>query len=169
MTGRLQSRTSIGVQTAVTGEEPHSVAGLGMPGSPRRSGRAAGVLRPRPRPAGVRPARVHGRLSRQRRAPRLCGRTNRWRACSLSNALAAAGDTLLRFKGGEYEFRAVVGGSLVTGATEAIERVQRTSSHYAQRPGPDLLAARPDADLARRLVAPERLRAQERTSLALGL
>ena len=51
-----------------------------------------------------------------------------------TNALAAAGDTLLRFKGGEYEFRGVAGASLVTGTNEAITRVQRTSSHYAQRP-----------------------------------
>ena len=41
---------------------------------------AARVLRPRPRPAGVRPARLDGRLSRQRDAPRRAGRRRRWRA-----------------------------------------------------------------------------------------
>ena len=50
------------------------------------------------------------------------------------NALAYAGDANLRFKGGEYELRVAGGGSYVAGEKEAIERFQRASSHYAQRP-----------------------------------
>ena len=50
------------------------------------------------------------------------------------NALALAGNTLLRFKGGQYQYRAEGGGSLVNGSERAIERVQRSSAHFAQRP-----------------------------------
>jgi hypothetical protein len=50
------------------------------------------------------------------------------------NALGVAGSTLLRFKGGEYELRAAGGTSFVGGQAPAIERIQRSSAHYAQRP-----------------------------------
>jgi hypothetical protein len=50
------------------------------------------------------------------------------------NAVALAGNTLLRFRGGEYEFRASGGLSHIDGEAPAIERVQRSSAHYAQRP-----------------------------------
>ncbi len=50
------------------------------------------------------------------------------------NALGFAGSTLLRFRGGEYEVRAAAGTSFVSGQAPAIERIQRSSAHYAQRP-----------------------------------
>jgi hypothetical protein len=50
------------------------------------------------------------------------------------NAVGVGGNTLLRFKGGEYELRASGGGSFVGGDQESIERIQRSSSHFAQRP-----------------------------------
>ena len=50
---------------------------------------------------------------------------------------ASAGNTLLRFKGGMYEFRASGGGSFLNGSEKAVERWQRSSSHYAQRPDRD--------------------------------
>ena len=53
------------------------------------------------------------------------------------NALGVAGNTLLRFKGGQYEFRASGGGSFLNGTEGAVERVQRSSAHYAQRPDRD--------------------------------
>jgi hypothetical protein len=53
------------------------------------------------------------------------------------NALGVAGNTLLRFKGGQYEFRASGGGSFLNGSEKAVERWQRSSSHYAQRPDRD--------------------------------
>ena len=51
--------------------------------------------------------------------------------------LASAGNTLLRFNGGKYEFRASGGGSFLNGTEKAVERWQRSSSHYAQRPDRD--------------------------------
>jgi hypothetical protein len=54
-----------------------------------------------------------------------------------SNALAVAGNTLLRFRGGQYEFRASGGGSFLDGTEGAVTRVQRSSAHYAQRPDRD--------------------------------
>jgi hypothetical protein len=53
------------------------------------------------------------------------------------NAVAVGGNTLLRFKGGQYEFRASGGGSFLNGEPRAVERWQRSSSHYAQRPDRD--------------------------------
>ena len=53
------------------------------------------------------------------------------------NAAAFAGNTLLRFRGGQYEFRAAGGGSVVTGSEAAMTRVQRSSAHFAQRPDRD--------------------------------
>jgi hypothetical protein len=133
ITGRLQSKTAIGVQTAVTGEEHARVAGLGVPGTLE---------------IPVAPRAYYG-LGRVRQEFGTLGSTYGFLVNTMHrdladgdplanllsrNALAAAGDTLMRFKGGEYELRAVFGGSLVTGTPEAITRVQRTSSHYAQRP-----------------------------------
>ncbi len=51
--------------------------------------------------------------------------------------LAVGGNTLLRFKGGQYEFRASGGGSFLNGSEKSVERWQRSSSHYAQRPDRD--------------------------------
>jgi hypothetical protein len=53
------------------------------------------------------------------------------------NAAALAGNTLLRFAGGQYEFRAAAGGSYLSGTEKAMERVQRSSAHFAQRPDRD--------------------------------
>ena len=43
----------------------------------------------------------------------------------------------MRFKGGQYEFRASGGGSFLNGSEKSVERWQRSSSHYAQRPDRD--------------------------------
>ena len=53
------------------------------------------------------------------------------------NALGVGGNTLLRFNGGQYEFRASGGGSFLDGSEKSVERWQRSSSHYAQRPDRD--------------------------------
>jgi hypothetical protein len=53
------------------------------------------------------------------------------------NAATFAGNTLLRFRGGQYELRAAGGGSVVTGTEAAMTRVQRSSAHFAQRPDRD--------------------------------
>ena len=53
------------------------------------------------------------------------------------NAMAVAGDTLIRMKGGEYQFRWSGGASFLSGSPKSVERFQRASSHYAQRPDKD--------------------------------
>src|SRR4029453_16857728 len=53
------------------------------------------------------------------------------------NAFVAAGDSILRFKGGEYELRSYAGLTHLTGEAAAIERVQRSSVSYLQRPDKD--------------------------------
>jgi hypothetical protein len=50
------------------------------------------------------------------------------------SAIAGAADTFLRLADATYEGRVVVGFSHVSGEPSAIERVQRTSVHYFQRP-----------------------------------
>jgi hypothetical protein len=53
------------------------------------------------------------------------------------NAITAAGDSIVRFKDGEYVLTSWAGMSHLTGDADAIARVQRTSAHYAQRPDRD--------------------------------
>jgi hypothetical protein len=50
------------------------------------------------------------------------------------NALTVAGDSILRFKGGQYELRSFAGFTFVNGEALAIARIQRSSAHYFQRP-----------------------------------
>lgn len=136
LTGRLPSRTSIAVLSAVTGEESARLASFG----------STDISRIR-----VAPTTVHaiGRV-RQEFGPlgssygffvngmhRNVGRADPLANLLSRNAVAAAADTNLRFKGGEYEFRGTVGASHVNGEAPAIERIQRQSAHYAQRPDRD--------------------------------
>jgi hypothetical protein len=53
------------------------------------------------------------------------------------NAIAVAGDSIMRFKGGEYVLTSYAGLSHLAGAPDALARVQRSSAHYAQRPDRD--------------------------------
>lgn len=133
LTGRLPSKTSVGVLAAVTGEEvahtfdldtsdladvrvaPRSFYGLGRV---RQDFGALGST------VGFIVNAMHRDLASDDPLASLLSR----------NAVAGAGDTLLRFKGGEYEFQGVFGGSYVSGEAPAIERIQRSSAHYAQRP-----------------------------------
>ena len=50
------------------------------------------------------------------------------------NAFTMAGDAVLKVKGGEYEISLLAGMNHITGEREAIERLQRSSVHYFQRP-----------------------------------
>ena len=152
LSGRLPSRTSIAFLAAVTAEE----AGGGRPSPPapgtqRNRRGAAGLLRRRTRAAGVRLAGLHRRGPRQRLAPRASTRAARWPTCNRENAAALAGNTLLRFRGGEYQLRAAGGISIVDGTAPAIERVQRSSAHFAQRPDRTYSPLDPTLRLAGRL------------------
>lgn len=53
------------------------------------------------------------------------------------DAFSAAGDSVVRFRNGEYVLTAYGALSHVTGEPDAIARVQRSSVHYAQRPDRD--------------------------------
>ena len=133
LTGRLPSKTSIGFISAVTDDEHAQVASAGL-GEPRAVavsphayhmvGRVLQEFGPLASTAGFIVNYVHRDFEEGSALADLYTR----------NAFAAAGNTLLRFSGGKYEFRASGGGSFLNGSEKSVERWQRSSSHYAQRP-----------------------------------
>jgi hypothetical protein len=136
VTGRLPSKTSVGVLTAVTAAEEAEVATaatrdrrtIGV--SPRAYhvvGRVLQEFGPSASTAGFLVNYVHRDIAEGSPLADLYTR----------NALGVAGNTLLRFRDGQYELRASGGGSFLTGSQRAVERVQRSSAHYAQRPDRD--------------------------------
>ncbi len=134
LTGRLPSKTSIGFLSAVTAEESAEVASALRPGFAARS-----TSRRAPTTGWDACCRSSARWA----PPPACSRASCTATSTTAtpladllakNALALAGNTLLRFRGGEYELRVAGGGSLVSGTAAAIERVQRSSAHFAQRP-----------------------------------
>jgi Domain of unknown function (DUF5916) len=134
LTGRLPSKTSLAFLTAATDDETAHLASASLPGLTRTVpvaarayhavGRVLQEFGPDTSTAGFLVNFMHRDLEPGSPLANLFSR----------NALGAAGHTLLRFKGGEYELRASGGGSLVNGEPGSIERFQRSSSHYAQRP-----------------------------------
>jgi hypothetical protein len=136
LTGRPRSKTSIAVLGAVTGEESAQVfsdttaltsdvrvgprAYWGVARLQQEFGRSGST-------AGLLVNTVHRDVSPGDPLADLQSR----------NALAVAGDTVLRFKKGEYQFRWAGGGSFLNGEPKAVERFQGASSHYAQRPDKD--------------------------------
>lgn len=136
LTGRLPSKTSIGFITAVTDDEHAQVADAGIeerrtiPVSPQSYhvvGRMLQEFGPLASTAGFLVNYVHRDFDDSSPLVDLYSR----------NAIGYAGNTLLRFDGGKYEFRASGGGSFLNGSQKAVERWQRSSSHYAQRPDRD--------------------------------
>jgi len=133
LTGRLPSKTSVGFLTAVTDAEQAQVATRGAleqrtvavsPHAYHMVGRVLQEFGPSASTAGFLVNYVHRQFDEGSPLADLYTR----------NALGVAGNTLLRFKGGQYEFRASGGGSLINGTEAAMTRVQRSSAHYAQRP-----------------------------------
>ncbi|MGE4056887.1 MAG: DUF5916 domain-containing protein, partial [Vicinamibacterales bacterium] len=133
LTGRLPSRTSVAALSAVTGSETARLSNIGVPDITR---------------VNVAPTTVYA-VGRVRQEFGALGSSYGFFVNSMHrdlsagdplaslltrNALAVAGDTLLRFKDGEYQFRGAVGGSHINGEAAAIERVQLSSAHFAQRP-----------------------------------
>lgn len=136
LTGRLSSGTSLGMLAAVTQEEtarvfdrtsevttpvrvaPRTTYGLARvqqefgPDTSTVSGMATVVLR------DLEPGDpLAARLARR--------------------AFGLAADSVLRFQGGLYELSSYAGMTYLQGEPEAIARVQRSSSHFAQRPDRD--------------------------------
>jgi Domain of unknown function (DUF5916) len=133
LTGRLPSKTSLAFLSAVTAEESAEVASAAQPGitgvsvAPRgyyAVGRVLQEFGANASTAGLLASVVHRAFDDVDPLADLQAR----------NALALAGNTTLRFRGGQYELRVAGGGSLVNGTPKAIERVQRSSAHFAQRP-----------------------------------
>ena len=136
LTGRLQSKTSLGFIAAVTDDEDARVAAANslerrdVPVAPHAYhfvGRMLQEFGPSASTAGFIVNYMHRDFDEGSALADLYSR----------NALGVAGNTLLRFNGGQYEFRASGGGSFLNGSEKAVERWQRSSSHYAQRPDRD--------------------------------
>ncbi|MCM3879593.1 MAG: carbohydrate binding family 9 domain-containing protein [Vicinamibacterales bacterium] len=136
ITGRLQSRTSIGVLAAVTSDEYArtalaSLAGIskikvaptvayGIGRVQQEFGRAGSTV-------SAQVSTLHRDLSPGDPLANLLPR----------NALTYGADTLIRLKGGEYELTWAGLGTFVTGEPKAMEAVQRSPEHYMQRPDMD--------------------------------
>jgi len=136
LTGRLQSKTSIGLLAAVTDDEDARVASAGSlerrdvavaPHAYHFVGRMLQEFGAAASTAGFFVNYLHRDFDEGSPLADLYTR----------NALGVAGNTLLRFNGGQYEFRASGGGSFLNGTGRAVARVQRSSAHYAQRPDRD--------------------------------
>ncbi len=136
LTGRLPSKTSLGFIGAVTDDEEARVATRGLvdqrtvkvsPHSYHFVGRVLQEFGPSASTAGLIVNYVHRDFDEGSPLADIYTR----------DALGVGGSTLLRFKGGEYEWRASGGGSFLRGNAKAVERWQRSSSHYAQRPDRD--------------------------------
>jgi len=136
LTGRLQSKTSLGFIGAVTDDEEAQIATAGIddqrsikvsPHAYHFVGRMLQEFGPSASTAGFIVNLMHRDFDEGSPLADLYTR----------NAVAVGGNTLLRFKGGQYEFRASGGGSFLNGEPRAVERWQRSSSHYAQRPDRD--------------------------------
>ena len=62
---------------------------------------------------------------------------------STRNAFTVSGDSLLRLQGGDYELESYAGYSHIDGSAAAIDRVQRASARYLQRPDADYVVYDP--------------------------
>jgi hypothetical protein len=132
LTGRLESGTSIGVLSGVTGDE---TARTFTPGSPIGATRVAptavfGVARVE-QEFGP-PGSTVGLMTTLLRRDLTPGEP--LASLLTESAVSLSGDAIVRFRGGEYEWRGSIGGTHVSGSAAAIDRLQRSSAHYFQRP-----------------------------------
>ena len=131
MTGRLASGTSVGILAAVTDEESARTFSDQQFGrfrvAPRTTYAVARVEQefgPPGSTIGVMATGVHRDL---KDGDLLASRLAR-------NAFSVSTDSAIQLKGGEYELRLYTGGTFVNGTAAAIDRVQRASARYLQRP-----------------------------------
>jgi len=136
LTGRLASGMSVGVLGAVTDEESARASNRGFPDvetirvAPRTG---YGVVRiqqefgPSASTFGLMATALHRDLDP---ADPLAGLMAR-------SAFTGAGDSNLRFRGGQYELRSYGGFTYIQGEASAIARVQRSAIHFSQRPDKD--------------------------------
>jgi hypothetical protein len=135
LTGRLQSGTSIGLLGAVTGEEtartfnsPDQFGRVRV--APRVSfavGRVEQEFGPPGSTIGLMSTMVHRDIADVDPLAQVMTRS----------AFTLSSDAVLRLNDGEYEARMFAGGSFVDGTAAAIDRLQRNSARYFQRPDAD--------------------------------
>jgi hypothetical protein len=150
MTGRLESGTSLGLLAAVTGEESARTFDppAGAPFSPSDDdfgrvrvaprtffsvGRVEQEFGPPGSTIGLMSTMVHRDLAATDPLAQIVTR----------NAFSLSTDAVLRLNDGEYEARMFAGGSYVNGEAGAIDRLQRSSARYLQRPDADTLRYNP--------------------------
>jgi len=133
LTGRLPSKTSIGVLSAVTSGERAATFDLASgsrttalvaPTTSYAVGRVQQEFGPNASTAALMVTAVHRDLPADDPLASLLTR----------NAVTLSGDSLLRFKAGMYELTGGLGLTHIDGDAQAIARVQRSSAHYLQRP-----------------------------------
>jgi len=147
LTGRLASGTSLGLLAAVTAEETARTFDLPMDGpigppsddafgrvrvAPRTLfavGRVEQEFGPPESTIGVMTTMLHRDLDASDPLAQQVAR----------QALSLSTDAVLRLNDGEYEARMCAGGSSVGGEAGAIDRLQRSSARYFQRPDADHL------------------------------
>jgi hypothetical protein len=136
LTGRTASGTSIGALAAVTAAEDakvfmrSSALTTPVPVAPRTTYGLARVQQE----FGRNKSTVSGMATVLHRDLEIGSQPARLLA---RNAFVAAGDSVLRFKEGEYVLTSWAGMSHLTGEPDALARVQRSSAHYSQRPDRD--------------------------------
>jgi hypothetical protein len=154
LTGRLTSGTSLGLLGAVTGEESARTFNVGAVDLVRRRvapratyavGRVQQEIGRQGSTVGMHVTALHRDTSEGDPLAQLLVR----------NAVSGAADAFVRLDDSAYEGRVVVGFSYVDGDPAAIERVQRTSVHYFQRPD---RSGGPLLDVGRRSLAGMQLR-----------
>jgi hypothetical protein len=133
LTGRLASGTSIGAMAAVTDAEEASTFSLSS------STQATRLVTPRTvygvsriqQEFGKSQSTVSGMATFLHRS---MSDSDPLAQLLTRSALAAGGDAIIRFKGGEYEWSSQEVVTLLQGEPAAIARAQRNSAHYSQRP-----------------------------------
>ena len=133
ITGRLPSGTSLGFLAALTDEESARTSNRTSPlievvrVAPRTGFAVARVQQefgPSASTVGLMASGVHRALQSGDALGALLAR----------NAFTFGGDSLFRFRGGEYELDLHGMATHVSGEAAAMERIQRSSVHYLQRP-----------------------------------
>jgi hypothetical protein len=136
LTGRLPSGTSLGVLAAVTGQEFARVVNDGVPGVDEvrvgpRMGYGVVKVQQELGASGSHASVLFGSVKRD------LEENDPLAELLADHAFVFGGDWLWRMRGGEYEWTAAVVGTHVSGDPAAIERLQRSSAHYLQRPDRD--------------------------------